>query len=87
MDGPIHENGQLLTTQSVRYHSLSRVPYDSASKGVSCTSEAKPHGVLGRMSMYETFSGRASTSLTLHICNSKSNYEQVGTAGMMFKYW
>ncbi len=52
------------------------------------TSQASLHGVLGRMSMYETFLGRAFTVAPTNtaLCDLISNYEQVVTAGMMFKY-
>ncbi len=48
----VHENRQLLTTQSVRYHKL---PLPRVLRDVSGTSQARLHGVLGRTSMYEMF--------------------------------
>ncbi len=50
----IHENGQPLTTQSVRYHSLSSIiSFRLQGSHMSATSQARLHGVLGRTSMYE----------------------------------
>ncbi len=61
--GQVHENGQPITTQSVRYHSLSStISFRPRGCFVPATSHARLNGVLGRTSMYETFLVSAMTS-------------------------
>ncbi len=53
--GPVHENGQHITTQSIQYHRPQPVRYHKLpppSRLRPATSQARLHGVLGRKSMY-----------------------------------
>jgi hypothetical protein len=54
MAGLVHENGETLKL-SLYGTTVCPVPQASAGSYVSVTSQARLHGVLGRMSMYETF--------------------------------
>ncbi len=96
--GPVHENGQHLTTQCVRtqYHSLSgtlsfrlQVCY-----GLLAARPGYTHGVLGRKSMYvgELSLSQCSTeqglctSVTLYYC-VKKRVPSLNTGGLAYSRW